>query len=100
MRILWNIAHLAFAIGLITTTAFAQSNAAQSFPLKNAAGTVLEGDSDTNASNMLDPQVVALANGQVRHNLKRGTSEAYLPILFPSSHAANLLELKNGDLLC
>ena len=100
MRILRDVAHLALSIGLITTTAFAQSNAAQSLPLKNATGTVLEGDSDTKASNMLDPQVVALADGQVRHNPKRGISEAYLPILFPSSHAANLLELNNGDLLC
>jgi predicted neuraminidase len=26
--------------------------------------------------------------------------EAYLPVIEPSSHAANLLQLKNGDLLC
>lgn len=29
-----------------------------------------------------------------------GTVEAYLPAIEHSSHAANLLELKNGDLLC
>lgn len=29
-----------------------------------------------------------------------GMEEAYLPVIEPSSHAANLLQLKNGDLLC
>ena len=29
-----------------------------------------------------------------------GTSQAYLPLIFPSSHASNLLFLPNGDLLC
>ena len=29
-----------------------------------------------------------------------GAEEAYLPTLFPSSHAANLILLHNGDLLC
>jgi predicted neuraminidase len=36
----------------------------------------------------------------VRANSTQGYKEAYLPIIFPSSHAANLLQLKNGDLLC
>lgn len=29
-----------------------------------------------------------------------GFREAYLPVLYPSSHAANLYSLRNGDLLC
>src|ERR1035441_5213986 len=29
-----------------------------------------------------------------------GVEEAYLPAIFASSDAANLLELKNGDLMC
>ena len=29
-----------------------------------------------------------------------GTRQAYLPVVFPSSHASNLLFLPNGDLLC
>jgi predicted neuraminidase len=100
MRILWNVAGLALSLGLVTTSALAQSNKAQGLPLKSPTSVVLEGDSDAKASDLLDPQVVALANGQVRKNPREKTSAAYLPILFPSSHAANLLELKNGDLLC
>lgn len=29
-----------------------------------------------------------------------GMEEAYIPVIEPSSHAANLLQLRNGDLLC
>jgi predicted neuraminidase len=32
--------------------------------------------------------------------LNDGTSEAWLPNLYETSHAANLIELQNGDLLC
>jgi len=71
MRILRDVARLALSIGLFITTAFAQSNAAQSLPLKNATGTVLEGDSDTKASNMLDPQVVAHCAWPVGHKTKK-----------------------------
>jgi predicted neuraminidase len=35
-----------------------------------------------------------------RQNKELGTREAMLPALYPSSHAANLLALKNGDVLC
>lgn len=30
----------------------------------------------------------------------KGMREAYLPLLFPTSHAANLVRLQNGDTLC
>ena len=100
MRILWDAAVLALSLGLVTASALAQSNAAQALPPKSSTSVLLEGNSEASASDLLDPQVVALANGQVRKDPRNGTSEAYLPILFPSSHAANLLELKNGDLLC
>jgi predicted neuraminidase len=39
-------------------------------------------------------------DGRFRLSATNGVEEAYLPTLFPSSHAANLLELRNGDLLC
>ena len=40
------------------------------------------------------------ADGMFRASSAPGLEEAYLPPVFASSHAANLLELKNGDLLC
>lgn len=49
---------------------------------------------------LVDPHVVELADGVERTGEMPETSSALLPILFPSSHAANLLPLKNGDLLC
>jgi predicted neuraminidase len=47
-------------------------------------------------------QIVSRAdfNGHFRASAIKGLEEAYLPILFRSSHAANLLRLQNGDLLC
>lgn len=48
----------------------------------------------------LDPAVVSLADGVMRHNAALDVDEAYLPILFYSSHAANIYQLKNGDLIC
>lgn len=42
----------------------------------------------------------ALFDGLIRPDAARGTTSAYMPVLFPSSHATNLLELKNGDLWC
>ncbi|MGC1188108.1 MAG: sialidase family protein [Candidatus Acidiferrales bacterium] len=39
-------------------------------------------------------------DGKVRLDGSSGLREAYLPVLFPSSHASNLLLLRNGDLLC
>lgn len=39
-------------------------------------------------------------DGRLRPAKQRGLDEAYLPVIAPSSHAANLIALKNGDLLC
>jgi predicted neuraminidase len=47
-----------------------------------------------------DSLIDRLADGRIRSAPAEGLQVAYLPIIFPSSHAANLLELKNGDLLC
>jgi len=44
--------------------------------------------------------IESLADGRVRPSSVSGLREAYLPIAFPSSHAANLVALRNGDLLC
>jgi predicted neuraminidase len=49
---------------------------------------------------LVDSSVAKLADGVERHNADLQAAETYLPILYPSSHAANLLELKNGDVLC
>jgi hypothetical protein len=49
---------------------------------------------------LIEPWVVKAADGIERPNPKQHFNESYLPILYPSSHAANLLELKNGDVLC
>jgi len=39
-------------------------------------------------------------DGTYRASPLAGVAEAYLPQVFASSHAANLLALKNGDLMC
>ena len=39
-------------------------------------------------------------DGEFRVSDFRGAEQAYIPILYPSSHAANLVILKNGDILC
>ena len=44
--------------------------------------------------------IESLADGRIRPASVGGLREAYLPIAFPSSHAANLIALRNGDLLC
>jgi predicted neuraminidase len=49
---------------------------------------------------LIEPWVTKAADGIERPNPKQHFNEAYLPIFYPSSHAANLLELKNGDVLC
>lgn len=41
-----------------------------------------------------------LADGRIRSSGTEGLRVAYLPIVSPSAHAANLLLLRNGDLLC
>jgi len=42
----------------------------------------------------------APADGRFRASALPGVEEAFLEPVFPSSHAANLLRLKSGDLLC
>ncbi len=42
----------------------------------------------------------AKVDGRLRPSAVEGLKEAYLVPIFASAHAANLLELKNGDLLC
>lgn len=44
--------------------------------------------------------VYRLADGVVHPSSFTGAKEAYLPMIAPFSHAANLLALPNGDLLC
>jgi predicted neuraminidase len=44
--------------------------------------------------------VYQLADGIVRPSRLQGAKEAWLPIIVNSNHAANLLALPNGDLLC
>lgn len=44
--------------------------------------------------------VYQMADGVVRASQSPGAQEAYLPIIENSNHAANLLALPNGDLLC
>lgn len=39
-------------------------------------------------------------DGRLRPTRYPGVEQAYLPVIAPSSHAANLLVLKSGDLLC
>jgi len=51
-------------------------------------------------ADLQDPAIQSKFDGQTRHGVLRGTEEAYITPLYNSSHAANLLELKNGDLLC
>jgi predicted neuraminidase len=54
----------------------------------------------TSAVPLNDPQIVQMATGEWRHDRALGVDAAYLPILYPSSHAANLYQLRNGDILC
>jgi predicted neuraminidase len=56
--------------------------------------------SPSTAMALFEPWVAQRSDGVERMNHDLGTAETYLPILFPSSHAANLLELQNGDILC
>src|SRR5947199_3694683 len=42
----------------------------------------------------------AQVDGRLRASAVPGLKEAYLIPIFPSAHAANLLQLRNGDLLC
>jgi predicted neuraminidase len=47
-----------------------------------------------------DPNVSRLANGREVYDRALGVRQVYLPILYPSSHAANLYQLRDGDILC
>jgi predicted neuraminidase len=47
-----------------------------------------------------DSLIDRLADGKIRPSSVAGLQVAYLPIVFPSSHSSNLLNLGNGDLLC
>ena len=47
-----------------------------------------------------DSLIDRLADGKIRPSSVAGLQVAYLPIVFPSSHSSNLLNLSNGDLLC
>ncbi len=49
---------------------------------------------------LVDHSLESLMDGRMRPNVAGGYTEAYLPVLFRSSHAANLLQLRNGDILC
>jgi predicted neuraminidase len=49
---------------------------------------------------LADANIAKLADGQFRHDAALNVEAAYLPILYPSSHAANLYQLRNGDILC
>jgi predicted neuraminidase len=70
----------------------------------SSAGQVLKNVEDTRSpptvKNLVDPAVLAKSDGKTRPGELPGTMEAYLPAIFPSSHAANLIELHNGDVLC
>ena len=51
-------------------------------------------------TDLLDPAMAAKFDGKVRPGAIEGTTEAYMEPIFPSSHAANLLQLHSGDLVC
>ncbi len=51
-------------------------------------------------SNAADRKVYGMSDGIVRPSRFQGVKEAYLPVVRKISHAANLLSLPNGDLLC
>ena len=52
------------------------------------------------AAQRTEKPAAARFDGHFRISAANGIQEAYLPVLFHSSHAANLLKLQNGDLLC
>ncbi len=60
----------------------------------------LQAMSQASPKPLIDSRVAVLADGQERRDSRLGVEEAYLPILYPSSHAANLYQLRNGDILC
>lgn len=52
------------------------------------------------ASTASDSIIDRLSDGKIRPSSVPGLQAAYLPIVLPSSHSSNLLNLSNGDLLC
>jgi predicted neuraminidase len=54
----------------------------------------------TATSTASDSLIDRLSDGKIRPSSVPGLQVAYLPIVFPSSHSSNLLNLSNGDLLC
>lgn len=58
------------------------------------------GTPSASPAQLADPGVAKLADGVERQNANLHAAETYLPILYASSHAPNLLELRNGDILC
>jgi predicted neuraminidase len=51
-------------------------------------------------SSAFDSLIDTLSDGKIRPSAVAGLQVAYLPIVFPSSHSSDLLNLKNGDLMC
>jgi predicted neuraminidase len=62
----------------------------------------ISGIAQTPGHALVDPKIARMATGEWRHdsNLGLTVEAAYLPILYPSSHASNLYQLRNGDILC
>jgi predicted neuraminidase len=65
-----------------------------------AAGLALFAAPQASTAPDYSKQLGSPADGQFRPSTLPQLEEAYLMTLFPSSHAANLLRLKSGDLLC
>src|SRR5690242_9111794 len=80
------------SLGLLAATAAAQTNP--------KTGKQTESQSPAALNARYSKDIGAPTDGRLRPTRYRGVEEAYLPAIEPSSHAANLLVLKNGDLLC
>lgn len=76
------------SVGLLASSLLAQPLVATLSPIANVSPA------------LVDPHVIKLSDGAIRKDISAGVSEAYLPIIFPSSHASNLIQLKDGDVLC
>lgn len=78
---------LLLAAGVLTAVASAQTSSSESSYAKLNA--------------LYSKNVGSPTDGRLRPSKKfPGTERAYLPAIQPSSHAANLVVLKNGDILC
>ncbi len=51
------------------------------------------------AHSLIDSRVMEGANGRFQHSAQTGLDVAYLPAIGSSSHAPNLIRLRNGDVL-